>query len=206
MIVAYYTTDYAAEAARLKTSMEALGLPFYTRDVGRRISWLAACHIRPAFLTVMLEQYGDILSLDADCIVHSDPMPYMRKLECDVAVHYLSGHEPLPGTMWLCPGPASEFFLEIWASLDRVHADRPDRINCAGALEIAAVQAGLRIARLPPEYAFIFDTSRDLHPGTEPVIEHLQASRELRLPAAGPKKLIESRRRYLAALDRRAAS
>ena len=34
--------------------------------------------------------------------------------------------------------------------------------------------------KLPPEYCFIFDASRILHPGVEPIIEHLQASRRLR--------------------------
>ena len=38
----------------------------------------------------------------------------------------------------------------------------------------------VRFFKLPPEYCFIHDSSRKEHPGLEPVIEHLQASRKMR--------------------------
>jgi len=181
LVVAYHTGgEYAEEAERLAASLDRLAIPHEIEQMPVAGGWRANAHIRPEFLLAKRYQHPTrpLLSLDADCVVHSDPFDFLAAMDCDVAIHRLRGREVLPGTLWLASGDGLvDEFLREWQSQNHLHPANDDRVNCLAAIETTT---GLRAADLPPEYAFIFDTFRTLHPGVEPVIEHFQASRRLK--------------------------
>lgn len=175
MLVCCFHTGgpYAVEAERLRASLQRLGLEYRIDEVPSRGSWDRNILITPEYIRdVMRETDGPVLYVDADAEFHSGP-----EFEggYDLAVHYLNGHELLDGTMWVANNAVSRDVVDQWCNevrvgeweqvtLQRILDRRPDvRVNC-----------------LPPEYCYIFDTSRALHPGVEPIIEHHQASRRLK--------------------------
>jgi len=184
IIVAYHTGGaYRTEVHRLAVSLKFLGLHHRIYELPSLGTWRANAHIRPQFLMDVRREYPDrpLVSVDVDTFVHSDPMEFFASLtDCDIAVHYLRDDELLPGTLLINTTPAAEGFLYVWHELNLAHPARNDRANCRAAADQTVKNAGLRIHRLGPSYAFIFDTSRRVYPGIEPVIEHLQASRRLK--------------------------
>ncbi len=188
MIVAYATKGpYEIPARALRESLEKLELEHQIDILPSRSSWRANSHIRPGYLLSKLADGHEwLLSLDADAIVLSDPLPYLKKLECDVAAHYIkkkknkvSRGELLPGTLWLRNTDAAKKMLKLWAGFAEARPNRPDRFCCSRAIN-AAKRDGLVIEKLPPEYTYIFDTSKKLYPDAKPIIKHMQASRRLR--------------------------
>jgi len=177
LVVAYYTEGYINHAEQLRGALKALRLPHEIDrlpDVGR---WKANAHLRPWYLLDKRKKYPKrpLLSLDADCLVHSDPLPYLKKLKCDVAIYSRRDHERWPGTLWLNPTEATDAFLDTWERLNKAKPNARDLFNANAAFR---VNPQLKVAPLPVEYCFIFDISRKEFPKAEPVIEHFQASRE----------------------------
>ena len=203
MIVAYYTPGpYENEAAGLVDSLDAAGIPpelYEIQCLPSAGDWRANAHLRPMFLRNKMDANPGrpLLSLDVDCRVRSNPLPYLQTLDCDIAFHthtQLTGRlEPLPGTLWLNPTGPVEHLLDAWNAFNICKPDRNDRDNFADAVAGIPRPVHLRIGRLPPAYCFIFDTFRRMYPGVVPVIEHFQASRRLRdvpayahVPGAAP--------------------
>lgn len=185
LVYAYHTgKGYRVDAERLERSLIACELPYRIAEVPDLGGWIENAHQRPVLLKNVLTGLGPgsaVLSLDADCVVHSNPLPHLRSLDCDVAVHvYTPPHskhrELLPGTLWLRHTPFTFGFLDRWIDLNRTRPAAFDRFNCMAAW---ADMLEMRTAELGPEFAFIFDTFRELYPRVKPVIEHFQASRRL---------------------------
>jgi len=198
MIVAYATKGpYEATARDLKKSLEKLKLKHQIDILPSKSSWRENTHIRAKYLLGKFDDGHEwLLSLDSDCVVLSDPLPYMKKLKCDIAVHYIkkkkkkgkkSKKELLPGTLWLRNTRATRKMLYLWDDFAVKKPDKPDRFCCRNAVDLAVTKYDLIIAKLPPEYTYIFDTSKKIYPGVEPIIMHLQASRKL-------KKLIRAKK------------
>ena len=114
-----------------------------------------------------------LLCLDIDCAVIRYPALFDR-IECDIANHYRGGVELLAGTTFLRRSDKVKHLCEEWAANTRA-----DSSQMAGQTGLArAISAGnYDVYRLPAPYTLIFDTMRDQGP---PVIEHYQASRQLR--------------------------
>ena len=199
---AYYTHLYEAEAMRLKASLAALSIPHQIHAMPELGSWRANAHLRPMFLGAALRTHRGkyVLSLDADAVVHRDPIEYLLGLDCDVACGRL-GDELLPGTLWLAPNDAVRRFLARWDRLNERQGGLDDRENFRQALNSSE---GLRALSLPPEYCWIFDLSeRRYGPRSKgPVIEQLQASREFRNPGEDSAPL-RRRRARLAMMEGR---
>ena len=117
---------------------------------------------------------GQILYLDVDAFVHSDPWPYLETLRGDLAVHYRRGKELLSGTILLNDTSGCRLALAAWADLCRTRRMWDQRLL---AQALARLEGRVAVDRLPPEFTFIFDSMRREHHGLVPVIEHLQASR-----------------------------
>jgi len=182
-ICSYYTPDngYPEDAHHLSASLDRLGIPAEIEQVPSVGSWRANCMRRASWLLERLRGSDEaVLWIDVDAVVRSDPRPYLETLtDCDVAFHFLNGKELLGGTMLYRPTPNAVLLLERWVGQNVVYPQAfRSQINLARAVESVS---GLRVAHLPPEYTFIFDTMRAIYPDAVPVIEHYQASRRLRM-------------------------
>lgn len=179
---------YAAEAERLRASLKKLGLNFRIDEVPSRGSWDENIWITPEYVRdVMRETDGPVLYVDADAEFHAVPV---FSDSYDLQVHYLRrGDELLNGTLWLANNDASRSVVDEWL------AEKP-----RGGWEQKALQRVLSrrtdvaVNRLGPEYCFIYDTSRALYPGVEPIIEHHQASRRLKREVSDAHKPTGSHR------------
>ena len=181
-ICSFYTPDdgYPQDAARLIASLDRLGIPAEVALIESAGSWKGNCMRRASWLLERLRGSDQaVLWIDADAVVRSDPRPYLETLtEFDVGFHFLRGKELLGGTMLFRATPLAVLLLERWVGQNIVYPQAfRSQTNLARAVE--SIQ-GLRVAHLPCEYTFIFDTMRTLHPDVAPVIEHFQASRRLR--------------------------
>jgi hypothetical protein len=166
--------------------------------------WLAAVRFKPIFLLEMRRQLrGPLLYVDVDAVVHRDPWPYLRGYRGDVAVSGHRGEAIISGTLLLNDTEGAIDFLKSWIAEQEKQPKAWDQHT----LE-AVVLAGqrdpspkMRIQYLPPEMCRVFNRAYSLP--VEPIIEHLQASRE-RFAASDDVNLqrnLASRRDRVAELD-----
>lgn len=176
----FYTIDtiYEQEAARLRQSLDVLGLRHDMRPVDSLGSWALNAGMTADFIHLMLDEHdGPIVYINADAVVWS--MPYLLAaldpVDHDIAVHYRRGVEMLNGTIWLgntrkCRDTIDDYRLRI----GKKPGDRNEQRHLADAIR----EIRPRVFKLPPEYCWIHDIMADDLAGVDPVIEHLQCSRE----------------------------
>lgn len=175
MLVCCFHTGgpYRDEAERLRASLERCGVRYRIDEVPSRGSWDANVCITPEYIRdVMHTTDGPVLYLDADAVMHSVPV---FPAGYDVQVHYHGGYELLDGTLWLANNAVSRSLVDQWCDETTVGVWEQKTLQ-----DILERRDDIAVNRLGPEYCCIFDTTRALHPGVEPVIEHLQASRRLK--------------------------
>lgn len=188
MIVSFYTPGYYAQVAnqRLLPSLRALGLDHDVREVFLGEGWAKRTQFKAEFLQHMRAEHidQDLLWVDVDAVVHADPFETLRDgyQYCDLAAHYLRGEELLSGTLWMpAAGMRTDELLDEWRTVnERGGKEAWDQRNLQAAIAELQQTGHLAIAELPPQLCFIHDTMRRLHPGVTPIIEHFQASREVR--------------------------
>jgi hypothetical protein len=165
---------YAAEAERLRASLQRLGLDYRIDELPSRGSWDRNILITPEYIRdVMYTTRKPVLYVDADAEFHSVPE---FDEGYDLQVHYLRrGDELLDGTLWLANNPVSRDVVDQWCN--EVRVGEWEQLTLQRILER---RPDVRVKRLAPEYCFIYDTSKALYPGVEPIIEHHQASRRLK--------------------------
>lgn len=164
---------YRAEADRLRESLDRIGLDHRIDELPSRGSWDRNILITPEYIRdVMYTTSKPVLYVDADAEFHSVPeFPD----GFDVQVHYLNGRELLDGTLWLANNPRTRDLVDQWCNEVRVGVWEQKTLQ-----DILERRTDIKVNRLGPEYCFIYDTSRALYPGVEPIIEHHQASRRLK--------------------------
>lgn len=186
--VTFYTegTGYQAEVQKLAQSCRQQDVPlaiYPTRNLG---SWRANLNAKSAtILQAMTGHPGkDIAFLDADAVVRHRPalFDYLSTAqEWDLAAHYFQGSRLVPGgellsgTLWIANTGPARAIVEAWDALGRA---RPDVRHQRCLQIVLAERPEPRIYRLPASYTRIFDAPGMR--GTEPVIEHFQASRRFR--------------------------
>ena len=188
IVGAYYTraTGYAEEVRRLLESMRPWGLCYVIWEIADHGGWQANTHFKAEFLRELVCEYEGrkILYVDADAVFRESPAGLAR-LDADIAVHYLQhangSEELLSGTILLSANRLTLELLARWRAENRANPFAFDQVNLARAIQ---TMPSLRVYRLPPEYAFIFDIMRRCYPTLSPVIEHFQASRRYRNPGA----------------------
>ncbi len=192
LVVSYHTGEpYKAEAGRLVRSLRALGLDYVVSEIPSRGSWRANVNAKCEIIlwARLARPFTDVLYVDADAVVHSDPFEALKGPgplgECDIAVHRFKGVECCSGTIWM-PWVRKrsghvESLLRRWDQLNG-HLRNRNVPQPQAILAEALGSAGdeLQVAELPASHCYIFDLSREVYPGTTPVIEHLQASRDFR--------------------------
>ncbi len=206
IIIAYHAgAGYATEARRLERSLAACGLDAYIHRLPSlaepgEAGWQANTRHKVRFLTYWCLWGRPLLYLDADAYVHADPLPALRDLDCDLAVHYRADTELISATIWLRPGPAVLSVLKLWAEMNERPTPRLEQVNLQRALEQVP---DCRVHRLGPEYCWMVDVSEKTYGRREPIIEQLQASRDF--CRAGGRGWKGTRRERVEELERQQA-
>lgn len=191
-IVAYATAGaYEIEAQRLRDSVEALGLSFFLGILPAAPDWLTAVRLKPQFLIGARAMFAGsaLLYVDADAVLHSDPAAWLPADDgsWDIGLHNWQGGVEgyVTGTIYLpARGPCggvTDLLLQSWCRRDhlRPHPRQPQRVLRALLLDTD----DYNVVDLAPELCWIFDISPEVYGSAHiMVIEHLQASRELRFP------------------------
>jgi len=195
VFVAFYTegTRYQQEAARLQGSMLRANLRYDVRAVPDLGSWVANTKQTAGFILRMMDTYPDLplVYLDADAYVWSQPSLFWS-MDCDIAFHRRRGVELLNGTLYIAPTAKAREVIATYARLCNEQAEH--RNEQALLDEALKVVAGVRVGELPASYCWIHDIMAKDIGNESPVIEHLQASREVNDTGA----FYENRQRRLA--------
>ena len=182
--VGYYTKDPLYESCYrlLLRSLEKHGLE-YDYEAIEPSDWQAAISLKPRIIQAMLKKYKEpVLYLDVDAFVHTNYVDFFEGLDCDLSVYYLrkkhGAKELLSGTLYFNYSDKTLELVERW--IDEV--EKNPHLNDQECLAIALNLYGsrLKIEPLPLAYIYIFDREYKEH-DVVPVIEHLQASREINL-------------------------
>ena len=194
-VVAFHTPDevYRAEAARLKKTLDALGLDYHFFEVEPEKNWVRTTLLKPSWILKAREELaGPLLYIDVDAIVHQDPWPYLSQFCGDLAALVLPNGQFASGTILVGDTPAARSLLAEWrdASSARLASDEGSLLAIGdhgdqGVLsEIVRKsevgQGNFAFQRLPINLTFIFDRADWYFLYGPVLIEHLQASREFK--------------------------
>jgi hypothetical protein len=172
---------YAAEAAQLRASLDALGLDHHIAEEPDRGSWIANCAAKPEFIRSMRANLeGPLVWLDADARVRSAP-DWSSCDGADLAYHLFRGYEVLTGTLYIGDTEGAREILAAWCDLTRARPGEWDQRVLGAVLDDAQIDADSEprwdVRLLPESYCRI---DRLHAPGVVAVIEQTQASRRLK--------------------------
>jgi hypothetical protein len=183
LVVGYHTEDplYRREAARLSASLRRLNLPVVLTSTPPG-DWLSVVRRKAEFLREERRRHrGRLLYVDVDAVLHSDPWPYLNGIEADVAFAVLRDGKARSGTVFIADTTGAAAFLDDWC---KRLAERPEAWDQAVLNDVVRDQresrpVGYTVELLPPSLCYIFDRAAQTGAsGSQPVVEHLQASRE----------------------------
>ena len=198
-VVAFHTTDplYRAEAERMRRSADRLGIDTNVEQIAPS-SWLDAVRSKVGFLMRKRESIaGPLLYVDVDAIFHGDPWALLEKIEADVSFALLLDGKARSGTIYLADSSGAREFLADWQ--ERLAA-APEAWDQHPLNAIASEADSLPYAwtNLPGALCFIFDRAEEtVGRGVTPVIEHLQASRDLTSAGSAKQKRRQERIREI---------
>ncbi len=182
-VVGFYTRDslYEQEAARMRRSAEVLGLPVELTPMDSAGSWVRNAGLKAGFLRAARQRLrGPLVYVDVDAVFHGDPWPLLSTFDCDVAVHVTGKGELQSGTILLNDTPATATLLEDWVAATEANPDEWDQRVLHRVIDEAVENGRLKFIRLPNTLCWITDR-KDERPNGPIIIEHLQASRELKI-------------------------
>ena len=171
----------------MRASAERLELAVAIEEVPSQ-NWLQIVRSKVQFLiSQRRDRRGPLLYVDVDAVFHSDPWQQLAVLGADVSFAVLLDGKARSGTMYLADTPGASTFLQDWQQ--RLHASPEawDQHPLTGIAREAAdgTSLGYSWHNLPPGLCYIFDRAeKTAGTGVVPVIEHLQASREMRDPTS----------------------
>lgn len=175
-LISYYTPNYQQQAQNLINSLLQHDIPNEVRQIEDLGGWDLNTKFKPHFILEHLNNHPYVVWTDADSVVKSYPSLF-DTFDCDIAFHRFKGQELLSGTVYFANTEKSKEVLNLWIKLNEQHPELWDQRT----LELAINKTrGLRLSKLPPEYCCIYDLTRRAYKKIEPVIEHYQASRELK--------------------------
>ena len=178
-----YATEgrYAKLLERLRESAKSFDLIFKDVVTPHRFdSWQkAAAYKRHVIRHFWNESEGKhpIVWVDADAVFRGYPAHFdTLGAEVDFAACWRLGHELLSGTLYFGATSSALRVLDEWDRFQAMDPDNWDQRTLAAAVN--AMRRTIRAKELPMGYCYIFDRTGREYPGTTPVIEHFQASRE----------------------------
>ena len=211
-IVAFHTPDevYRAEAARLKKTLDALGLDYHFFEVTPEKNWVRTTLLKPSWiLKARKELKGPLLYIDVDAYVHHDPWPLLSQCEGDLAAVVYRNGQLNSATIWINDTAGARELIAEWndRAANRRESDQGELEATGdngdqGVLKLAVLddeasaQPQFRFQRLPVNLAYIFDRTETYCVGPV-VIEQLQVSRE----SAHHDKRLARRRERLKELE-----
>lgn len=170
-----HTSDqyYTAHADELEQTIIQNGGKWYVRKIiPDADGWISTCMQMPHFMFAQLQETTeDIVFLDSDARVRQYPALF-DVIEEDIAFHTKDGVEALCGTMYFKNNERVYRFFERWFAVQKELYPHP--LAAQIAMEKVSKEGIVSVYNLPPQYTQIFDSMA--HWG-EPVIEHMQASR-----------------------------
>jgi hypothetical protein len=180
VIVSYFTTGtpYGELAARLRASCDALRLRHHIVPLDPTGTWEANC---AAKAQVCLDAWrlhaSSIVWVDADAAIRRVPR-MLAEGSADFAVHKWKGWRFASGTVFFGRTPLGGALLARWEERCRLEPRVWDQVQLDLAWEEITSSAPLHTMWLPRGYCQIFNA--DVESGDEIVIEHFQASRDLK--------------------------
>ena len=191
LVCAFYTPNYLPQINSLKRSLDEHRINHFLKRYEPRGGWEANTRLKPVFVDYCLQKFPgtDIVYLDADAVVRK-PLAAFGNMISDVTMlfHPTRSHGKWylrisAGTVAVRNTPGGRKFAALWKSGEaNATASTVDEDLIYMAFE---GMAGVSVTVLPTDYYKIFDA-----PGTDPTIEHFQASR-------GQFKIRKTRRRVL---------
>jgi hypothetical protein len=182
VVIGYYTDDpvYRQHFDILRWCLDKYGITHdYTKIPVS--NWLAATAYKPTLILEKIKKHEHpVLYLDVDCFVHQDITGYFGKIEEDLGTHVLEAtNELVSSTLYFKFNANTVDLLEKWIQGMRENPTVWDQQVLQGIIDRKEVK-DLRVRQIEPEYLYVFDLSKAAHPHLKPVIEQLQASREMR--------------------------
>jgi hypothetical protein len=170
-----YTPKYKPLATKLIKSLDNLGLKHDVVEYESMGSWVQNCLYKAEFISVKQKEHGKVVWLDADCLVLKPPELFNTITE-DIAYHLFKNKELLSGTLFFNNTEGAKNLLDAWVKLNNTKNNVWDQKNLQEVVRELKPSHYL----LPPEYCFIFDSSKKYYGNLDPVIEHYQASRKFK--------------------------
>ncbi|AVG23128.1 sulfotransferase / nucleotide-diphospho-sugar transferase [Pontimonas salivibrio] len=192
-VIAFHTPDevYRAEAARLKSTLDRLGLEYHFFEVEPEKNWVRTTLLKPLWMSQARESLdGPLLYIDVDAFVHEDPWPYLNHYDGDLAAVYNNGILN-SATIWINDTPGAAEILKRWVEKSDLRRDGDsgelqqtgedsDQTVLRDIVDQAEMNgdSGFVFQRLPDNLAYIFDSTKTEWLVGPVLIEQLQASRE----------------------------
>ena len=179
--VSYYTLNgYQVEKKMLIRSLRTFGLQYEVDQIEDLGSWQANTQYKAQFILEKLDKHtgSPVVFVDVDAEIIRYPAVFCDlDKQSDIACHWRNGRELLSGTLFVANSNATRTLLDNWIELNNANMFTWEQRNLQQLLENSL---DINMARLGPEYCFIFDSMFKDNPGVAPVIEHFQASRYLK--------------------------
>ena len=172
-IISYYTALYQFDAAKLRESLNKFpGIDYNIDERPESGSWELNTHYKAVYIKEKLTE--PVIWTDADSELKEYPNLF-NEIDCDFAAHWFKDEELISATMYWNNTPKAHELLNKWIELNTLNPKLWDQVNLQTALNQIE---NIIVVRLPPEYNFIFDLSREYYGNLNPVFEHHQASRK----------------------------
>jgi len=191
LVIAYYTenTSYEALAANLRKSLQHFGIAHHIEGIKDLGSWEKNTHHKAYFIKKCLtDRNQDLLCVDVDAVFKAYP-ELIPTLDCDIAYRTENFRwrkdEALSGTIFLRNNDKVKRLVDRWIELNEATpAERmkPETWEQKNMQRAQRELSDIVYYNLPPEYTYIFDHTRTMFPGIQPVIEHYQESRNVHRP------------------------
>lgn len=183
IVISFFTsgTGYEDEAARLRSSLEQLGMEAEIVGVPPLGTWERNCAYKARFIRdTYFRLDRPVLWLDADAVVRAHPL-LLSGAEPDFAVSRCDGWQFNSASVYFNRTGLSQLLLETWVRHCDARPDIWDQIHLDRAWEEVTARHPLYTMWLPQPYAKIFDRSWESDMEAGPiVVEQFQASRRLK--------------------------
>ena len=156
----------------IKTLKKFPQIEYMVEERSESGSWELNTHYKAVYIKEKLIE--PVIWTDADSVLKQYPT-LIETIDCDFAAHWFKDKELISATMYWNNTPKAHELLDKWIELNKLNSKLWDQVNLQNALtEIE----NIKVIKLPPEYNFIFDLSREYYGNLNPVFEHYQASRK----------------------------
>ena len=180
LFISFYTPEYNVQACSLRESLDKFGLDHDIQAVGSLGEWRKNCAMKGAFVRDHLKEASrPIVWVDADAVLLQEPTFFLTK-----GLEFCTWRKPngniLSGTVYLAPTKASRLLTRRWAKLCDEKPKTWDQQLLTQAHRTLKDRDRPKWTSLPQGYCKIFDIHWRKGEVHEVVIQHNQASRQLK--------------------------